>query len=55
MLSVLCTEDEMKVCVAESVKTQDFASLVQFQLSSNKMVQKQASSVKCVSTDQDWG
>ena len=51
---MLCTEDEMKVSVAESVKTQDFLSLIQFQLSSNKAVQKQGS-LKCVDPDQDWG
>ncbi|KAK7107208.1 protein CIP2A homolog L-like [Littorina saxatilis] len=55
LLLVLCSEDEIKLGIAESVKAQDFASLLQFQLTSNKTVQRQSASLKSVSPDQDWG
>ncbi|XP_076466718.1 protein CIP2A homolog L-like isoform X2 [Babylonia areolata] len=55
LFMVLCTEDEVKASVAETVKTEDLATLLRFQLSSNKAVQKSVATLKCVDAEQDWG
>ncbi|KAK7471577.1 hypothetical protein BaRGS_00035805 [Batillaria attramentaria] len=54
LLSVLCSDNEMKAAVAEAVKTQDFATLLDFYMTHNKMVLKQQDA-KCLDPEQDWG
>ncbi|KAL8599321.1 hypothetical protein ACOMHN_008036 [Nucella lapillus] len=51
---VLCAEDEFKACVAQSVRAEDFDSILRFQLASNKSVQKSATALKYLDQDQDW-
>nr|KAG5688995.1 hypothetical protein BaRGS_005539 [Batillaria attramentaria] len=50
----LLSDNEMKAAVAEAVKTQDFATLLDFYMTHNKMVLKQQDA-KCLDPEQDWG